>query len=256
MGTLERIFMTKKTYISPFLLAVFSFFLLNVSFFVMNYWKRETFELSLLYVKLLIAFYFIWLFVSLFTKKFRFDFSKNYRALVLLLTRSTIYVVYCVALMVVIMGLHGFSRLQVFGTCGLFFIGEVILFSFCYVMIRRAKIAYAGTDSAKPKHLLVLSVSDFLLITLIFFIVNYFKRGTFNLSPEYEKLLLVIYGLWFVTAFITRKFAPGFRNYYYAMAQWTKAVIFMAASMAVLVFAFRLFYYSRLHPSLSVLQIN
>ena len=238
--------------ISPFILGLISFLLLNVSFFGMNYWKRGTFELSLLYVKLLIAFYFIWLFVSLFTKKFRFDFYRSYGALMLLLTRSTIYVVYCVALMVVIMGLHGFSRLQVFGTCGLFFVGEVIIFSFCYVMIHRTEVAYAGTDyvrpepKPKPKFLIVLSVSDFLLVTFIFFIVNYFKRGTFDLSSEYEKLLLVIYALWFVTAFITRKFDPGFRNYYYAMAQWTKAVVFMAATMAVLVFAFRLFYYSRL----------
>jgi hypothetical protein len=152
-----------------------------------------------------------------------------------------------VALMVVVMGLRGFSRLQVFGTCGLFFIGEVIVFSFCYMMIRRADVAYAGRDYAepKPRHLLVLSVSDFLLITFVFFIVNYFKRGTFDLSPEYEKLLLVIYGLWFVTAFITRKFDSGFRNYYYAMAQWTKAVVFMAATVAVFVFAFGLFDYSR-----------
>jgi len=240
--------MAKKFYIPPFLLAVFDFFLLNISFFVMNYWKSGTLELSPRYVKLLIAFYLIWLFVSLFTKKFRFDFYKRYRALLLLLTRSTIYIAYCVAIMVVIMGLQGFSRLQVFGTFGLFFVGEVIVFSFYYVMIHRAKIAYAGTDYAepKPKHLLVLSVSDFFLVTLIFFIMNYFKSGTFDLSPEYEKLLLAIYGLWFVTAFITRKFDPGFRNYYYAMAQWTKAVVFMAATVALLVFVFRLFYYSRL----------
>jgi hypothetical protein len=210
--------MTKKSYIFPFTLAVFDFLLLNVSFFGMNYWKRGTFELSPLYVKLLIAFYFIWLFVLLFIKKFRLDFGKGYWALLRFYARSTIYMVYCVALMVVIMGLYRFSRLQVFGTCGLFFIGEIVVVSFCYVMIRRTKIV----------------------------IVNYLKRGTFHLSPEYEKLLLVIYGLWFVTAFITRKFDPGFRNYYYAMAQWTKAVVFMAATMAVLVFAFRLFYYSRL----------
>jgi hypothetical protein len=62
--------MAKKSYISPFILAVFDFLLLNVSFFGMNYLKRGTFELSPLYVKLLIAFYVIWLFVSLFTKKF------------------------------------------------------------------------------------------------------------------------------------------------------------------------------------------
>lgn len=240
--------MVKRVSFSPFTLAVFDFFLLNVSFLGMNYWKRGSFELSLLYFKLLIAVCFIWLFVSFFTKKFRFDFYKSYGALMLLLARSMIYVVYCVALMVIVMGLYEFSRLQVFGTCGLFFIGEVIIFSFCYVMAHRAKIAFAGTDyeEPKPKHLLVLSGSDFFLVTFVFFIANYFKRGTFDLSPEYEKLLLVIYGLWFVTAFITKKFDPGFRNYYYAMAQWTKAVVFMAAGMAVFVFAFRLFYYSRL----------
>jgi len=116
--------MKKKTYISPFSLAVVDFFLLNISFFGMNYWKRGTFDLSLVYIKLLVAFYFVWLFVSLFTKKFRFDFYKRYRALMLLLARSTIYIVYCVALMVVTMGLHGFSRLEVFGTCGLFLLGR------------------------------------------------------------------------------------------------------------------------------------
>jgi len=38
--------MKKKTYIPPFLLAVLDFFLLNISFFGMNYWKRGTLELS------------------------------------------------------------------------------------------------------------------------------------------------------------------------------------------------------------------
>ena len=241
--------MVKKSYISPFTLAVFDFFLLNSSFLVMNYWKRGTFVLSPLYVKLLIAFYFIWLVVSLFTKKFRFDFYKSYRALMLLLVRSTIYMVYCMVLMVVFMGLPAFSRLHIFGTCALLFLMNIVIFSICYASVGEAKIAYAGTDYAKPKpkpkHLLVLSVSDFLLVTFIFFIVNYLKRGTFDLSPEYEKLLLIIYGLWFVTALITKKFDPGYRNYYYAMAQWTKAVVFMAATIAVFVFAFRLFYYSR-----------
>ena len=150
------------------------------------------------------------------------------------------------------MGLPAFSRLHIFGTCALLFLMNLTIFSICYAGVGEAKIAYAGTDYAKPKpkpkpkHLLVLSVSDFLLVTFIFFIVNYLKRGTFVLSTEYEKLLLIIYGLWFVTALITRKFDFGYRNYYYAMAQWTKAVVFMAATMAVLVFAFRQFHYSRL----------
>lgn len=240
--------MPKKTHISPLSLAVFDFFLLNISFLTMNYWKRGTLQISPQYVKLLIAFCVIWLFVSFFTKKFRFDFYKRYRALMLLLTRSTIYIVYCVALMVVAMGLPGFSRLQVFGTCGLFYIEEIIAFSICYVIIHRAEITYVGTTNAKPqpKHVYPLYIFDFFLVTFLFFIVNYFKRGTFSLSLEYEKLLLIIYGLWFVTGLITRKFSTDYRNYYYAVAQWIKAVIFMAATMAFLVFAFRLFYYSRL----------
>ena len=215
----------------------------------MNYLKRGTFDLSLLYVKLLFAFYFIWLFVSLFTKKFQFDFSRDYRSLILSLARSMLYFVYCVSLMVVIMGLTGFSRVQVFGTCSLFFIGEVIACSLWYAMYHRPEIAHTGIEYAeqkvRPKPLLFVSVGDFLLVTCVFFIMNYVKRGTFILSPGYEKLLLIIYGLWFVTALMTGKFNNGFRNYYFAMAQWTKAVVFMGASMAVLIFAFRMFYYSR-----------
>jgi len=161
--------------ISSFIVGLTSFLLLTASFFGMNYLKRGTFVLSPLYFKLLIAFYLIWLFVSFFTNKFRFDFYKSYWVLMFLLTRSTIYMVYCVALMVVITGLHGFSRLQVFGTCGLYFIGEIIVFSFYYVLIHREDAVCAGMDDAKlktktkTKTLLILSVSDFLLVTFIFF---------------------------------------------------------------------------------------
>ncbi len=244
--------MVRKGYLSHFYFVLIDFVLLNIAFFGMNYWKRGTFELSPLYAKLLIAIYCIWLFVSLFTDKFRFDFHKGYQALVFLLGRSTIYILYCVALMVYLLGLHGYSRLQVFGTCGLFFMGELIVFSIWYRMLHQTRGAETGTDftasRARPGlgAILVLSVGDFLLVTGIFFIMNYLKRGTLNLSSRYEGLLLLVYGLWFATALITRKFDSRYRNYFYAMAQWVKAVAFMAATMAVLIFAFRLFYYSRL----------
>jgi response regulator of citrate/malate metabolism len=51
--------MTKKTaHFSSILLAL-DFNLLNISFFLMNYWKRGTFVLSPLYLKLLIGFYIV-----------------------------------------------------------------------------------------------------------------------------------------------------------------------------------------------------
>jgi len=54
------------------------------------------------------------------------------------------------------------------------------------------------------------------------------KRGTFILSPRYEELLLIVYGLWFVTGIITRKFdKSNFQNYYFAIAPCVKSVILL-----------------------------
>ncbi len=57
--------------IPPFVLGLVDFCLLNAAFFALNWWKRGSFDLSPIYVKLLIAFYGIWIIVSLSTKKFR-----------------------------------------------------------------------------------------------------------------------------------------------------------------------------------------
>jgi len=113
----------------PLSLAVFDFFLLNISFFAMNYWKRGTFELSPIYIKLLIAFYIIWLFVSLFTKKPHLNSYKNYSSALALFTKSTIFIAYCISLFVVMTGMAGFSRVHVFGTCSILFFLGIVMFS-------------------------------------------------------------------------------------------------------------------------------
>ena len=60
---------------------------------------------------------------------------------------------------------------------------------------------------------------DFLILNFAFFTLNLYNRGTFRLSPEYEKILLVIYGLWFLGILITQKFEfKNFQNYYFALA--------------------------------------
>jgi len=247
--------MTLKLYRSPLFLAFLDFLIFNGAFFGMNYWKRGTFVLSPLYEKLLVILFLLWLIVSIVTKKFRFDFRRSYWDLFFLLARSTLYLVYCVAIGVVAFVLQRYSRVQVFGTCFLLFVGELLLFTLLFIMVRR-DAAMQGANSGDIKsgaslqperrHLLILSVTDFILVTGIFFIVHYCKRGTFTLSHNYEELLLIMYGLWLATALVTRKFYSGYRNYYYAIAQWVKAIIFMGATMAVLIFAFRMFYYSRL----------
>jgi len=242
--------MSKKSYHFFLKLLAIDFNLLNISFFAMYYWKRGTFALSLKYVKLLFAFYLIWLLVSFFTKKFHPNYFKNYRDMISILIKNTLFMIYCTSLMVVIMGLPAFSRLHVFGTIAILLFLELIIFSVYYNRIANGQaVPFEEIDSIakeKPKLSLFLLISDFLIITFIFFAINYIKRDTFALSSEYEKLLLIMYGLWFLTALITNKFNKSYlENILYAMVSCTKAVLLMAVTMSVIIFAFRLFYYSR-----------
>jgi len=202
--------MVKKSYISPFSLAVFDFFLLNISFFGMNYWKRGTFDLSPMYIKLLIAFNLICPTVSILMKKFNPDTYREYRDAIMLLVKSVVITGYIVCLMVVFMGLFAFSRLHIFGTLCLFLFGEIIVFTIYYLVAdRESYIPHEKTKVGiyhKQRISTRLLFADFLLINMSFFAVNYFKRGTIALNPGYEKLLLIFYGLWAITSLITRKF--------------------------------------------------
>ena len=199
----------KKSYFS-FSLLILDFILLTISFFAMNYYKQGTLNLSPMNMKLLITFYIIWLFVSLFVTKFHLTGYKSYWAAVILLTKSTVFNAYCVSFMVVMMGLIVYSRIHIFGTFTLLFALEFAIFSIYYLSKPKEEIVQAkGFDvevQGKPEFSIFLLLSDFLLVSLSFFIVNFYKRGTFELYPEYEKLLLVIYGLWFLTSLMTNKF--------------------------------------------------
>ena len=242
--------MTKKALQFSFVLLALDFNLLNISFFLLNYWKRGTLLLSPQYLKLLVSFYVIWLIVSLFIKKFHVGSYTSYWVAMLLFAKSALFNVFCLSATVVLMGLPGFSRIHVFGTCATLFLMNITIFSIYYVSGGKAKIHYLRKDQiaskGKPEISIFLISVDFLLIGILFFAVNYFRNGTFVLSNNYEKLLLFLYGMWFVTAFITGKFDKrNFYNYYYAMASCVKSVILMAGIMTVLIFAFRLFFFSR-----------
>jgi Ca2+/Na+ antiporter len=100
----------------------------------------------------------------------------------------------------------------------------------------------------KPEISIPLMVSDFLLLCFSFCLMNYIKRGSFRLSSEYQSILLLIVGLWLIVSNVDLKFDKNnLQNYYYAMTACVKSVLLMGAAMSVVIFAFRLFYFSRLH---------
>jgi hypothetical protein len=212
-------------------------------------------------MKLLIAFFIISLFVSLFVKKFHLTSYKSYWAAVILLAKSTVFNAYCVSFMVVVMGLIAYSRIHIFGTFTLLFALEFTIFSIYHLSKPKQETVQEKVldveAQGKPGFSVFLLLSDFFIVSLSFFMVNFYKRGTFELHPEYEKLLLVIYGLWFLASFVTNKFDKrNFQNYFYAIAPCAKAVILMIAVMSVLIFAFRLFYFSRIQIFGSFLMIS
>jgi hypothetical protein len=127
---------------------------------------------------------------------------------------------------------------------------NVAMFSIYYAGVGRSKIGEAKRDRIKPWGKIRLSYfllsADFLLITFFFFVINYYKRGTFILSPHYENLLLVLFSVWLVCSMITGKFDRRiFPNYFHVMASCAKAAILMVATMSVFIFGTRMFYYSR-----------
>ncbi len=231
---------------------VVDFFLLNIAYFSMHYYKRGTLQLvPHPYFNLLLLFYALWLIVSLATGKFNLSNYPNLKNGFLTIGRCAVFKIYSLSVIVVIMGYYSFSRIQIFGTCTLLFILEIAAFYVFYLTVGKGIVQNQEEYREQIHKFGSFSIPsllfDFMLLTGSFFLMNYFKRGSFYLSEDYENIFFVICGLWLVTSIFTRKFERRkYRNYYYAIAPYVKAAILMFATMALLMFAKRLLYFSRL----------
>lgn len=222
------------------------FILLNASFFTVHYLKYGTLALTPLYKQLLILFYCSWLLISLLTKKFNPGSYTRYWTSILVLIRSDLFLLFFVSFWVVVMGISRYSRIQIFGSIGLLFFAEVVIFNM-YYLLRRQELQTVEVVKTKYEGSNILLISDFVLMTLTFFLVHYLKRKTFIPDREYEILFYVMAGLWAVTAILTRKFDKRhFTSFLHAVAPCVKSVIFMAFIMTTLIFGMQMFNYSRI----------
>ena len=151
-----------------------------------------------------------------------------------------LYFTYCAAMLVVVMGLYAFSRGQVFGTCAVFVVLECLVLAGVYRPWRQGPMAGGKEISGVKRPSRIswrLVAADFVLVGISFFVVNYFKREGFMILPDYEKLLLLLYGLWFVCSLSTRKFEPlPYDNYYHGLWPWIKSTVLMGLSLALILF--------------------
>ena len=231
--------------------ALLDFVFLNSSFFLCNYLKRGTFHLLPGYTTLLLFFYFCWIFASYVGDKFKLNSYHSYRDAFLTILRSSLYITYCIVFLLVIFGLESYSRFQVFSTCMFLFILEAttLLFHFCIMKnAQRNEPQLIETRKINKEEYVskFLMGTDFLLIPIAFFATNYVKRGNYILLPHYDKLLLLVIGIWFLSSMVTKKFyVKEFKNFSFYFWQWIKASIIMLAIISVTIYGFRLFYYSR-----------
>ncbi len=220
------------------------------AFLFIYFLKRDTLDLTMPYWKLLLSFLGWWLVISLVVGKFRIH---NYHDLphsLLIILQSNIFILYAMSLMLVLMGLPAFSRLQVFGSCLLLASLEGTVFSIYYIVGGRNELVELNRGNDVHIHWRRISaklfITYFLIFNFSFFVVNYIKRGHIRLLENYDILLMLMYAFWLVSGVITRKFERNvYRNFVYAISPHLKSAAIMAASMSVVVFGLRLFDYSR-----------
>lgn len=227
------------------------FVILNFSYFLVSFLKNDTIILNELYSKLLILFNLTWLLTGLTVKKFSLQKYPNYRQSLIMIGRSTAFTIYFISVLVVFMQLHAFSRLQIFGSGAVLLYLEIMIFSlFFYFSPKYRKLVEQVKDESnveKGRFSISFILTDLFLLIASFYFLNYLKRGTLQVSEEYENAQLLLLAVWFFGSLFTRKFRSyEFRNYYYAITPYIKAFIIMFATTALILFAFRLFYFSRI----------
>ncbi len=229
--------------------------LLLAAFLLVNYLRQGSLVLSARYFDLLVLFYACWLPTSLAGKKLQRRAYCSFQSGMRTIFKSNFYLCYTISFVIVFFNLNAFSRLQVFATCLIL----LILNTGAWIAGHRLAAVEVGnggealsagvfpfTGHARHRISYRLAAADFGLLLVSFWVINFMKRRHPALLPEYDKLLLIIIGLWFVTGLATRKYVMnGAKNIYEIFWQWEKAGLILLAGMAVVVFALRLFHFSR-----------
>ena len=227
------------------------FVIVLLSIFLMNYLKRGNVSLTPRYIYLSVLFIGYWLIISGYFKKFYPESYSSFRKGIAVIAKSSIAILYFIAITLVATGYYNFSRLQTLGTCGLYFFMEATIFTAYYWSIGKRHFNFPINrqiiDDTVHHFSIRRLILDFIALTVSFFVLNYFKRGAFDLPFEYEKILLGIYGLWFLVGLATRKFEnKGYKNGYYAFSPFLKAFFLMFSTMAIFIFIYDLYYFSRM----------
>lgn len=239
--------------LTGFRLVGVDFLLMTLAFFMVNQTKRGGLALPEGYGVLLWLFYGAWVLSGLVGKKFAPAEYAGFREGAMTLVKSALYLAFTIAFVVVMFGMVQYSRVQSFATCGVLLGLEMLVWG---TAVRFGKVQQGQRTEGGPSDDYVPVVRDrfsvkFALVDLglffaAFFVVNYMKRGHFDLFPGYEQLMMMQLVLGAMAAIAAKKYyVIRHRNFYFALWQWLKAGFLLMACTGVMVYGLRLFHYSR-----------
>ncbi len=227
------------------------FFILIASLSSMIFILRGSHIFETRNIKMSLIFIGAWFLISMISNKYDFKVYQNFKQGLFRILKSSAIITYFMAVLFVLFGFYSPSRVQTFGICLIFCFLETITF-LVYCNLNAIKISFDNINvrdqiNQKVRFSFRYLIVDFIGITTSFFLLYYFNHDSLNLSIEYQKLLILYYGVWFSIGLFTRKFENRrYKNILYTLAPFFKAFLLMFSLMAIFVYGLHLFYFSRL----------
>lgn len=222
------------------------------SYFLVHFYRYHTLELLprnriLLYILII-----VWIGTSLYYNKhqkirtyslWRAEFFNGYVALATLFVSS---------FFLVLIAKYNVSRKLLFSTFAVYTLLSSLLV-LLYYKFSWSNSEDTNTEDKKEKFRnisfdLNLFILDLVGIPSSFYLLNYFKRKKFELTPEYESIFWVLFGVWIFSSLVTKKYiSKKYRNIYYAVGAQIRTLVVAFVILAVIIITFHLFMYSRMH---------
>ncbi|XPS85684.1 sugar transferase [Desulfosarcina variabilis str. Montpellier] len=251
---IPSIVMDKLKIARIFLIPLFvDFLLLTTAILGMQFLKRQVFMVPPRYLVLFGVFYLAWLCISVATEKYRHILTRSWRHGLAMIVKANVLLLYAVSFSVLVSEtLSAVSRLQVFGTCAVYFMLEILALGIVQKVRKRPSARPAGaslsTAEVSGKYSTGMVIVDALLLFIAFLLLNYLKRGSLIFQPRYDLALMMMVAMWAFSMLYSRKFNFATYNASFTTVfnHCVRAVLIMGAGMAVIIFFGRWHYYSRL----------
>jgi lipopolysaccharide/colanic/teichoic acid biosynthesis glycosyltransferase len=230
----------------PFWFFITDLSIVLISNFIINFIKYGTFHLGTIQLKLFFLYFSIWLFVSIYFEKFQVNSYPSYKKGILFITKSWLSVFFLTTNILVFLKIYSLSHVLFFGICLLHISLELIAFSIYFLAIGKKnsdKLILQKDEIRKDSHFSIRrTILDSFAFAVCLLVINYLKHNTFELSDRFEGLIIITFGLWFVSGIFTCKFeVRHYTNIYYKISPFIKSFLFHFSLMTALLFTFRLY---------------